>query len=262
MLSHMQALTVLHLECALPYTHGFLSGGAFSVSLKVTLLCLTCLFICTPLSTAVWLLSCIDSPLKTQVRLEIESEDKSSINDYNLLPSLLTQRFSKSKDLSSTLAIHSFIISFSFRSEFTLSASECDDNNSDLSPLYPPQDCDIPLMIHFPMGHPITINNKVCVVGDICCSVPSTHVQTLHVVNPSFAISYDFWRKTLGHLDGLWYMKLSYGCMPDLASLLTLPADSVGEDATSDHDLTPSHIFAPRLEELELYCITFSPRNN
>ena len=57
-------------------------------------------------------------------------------------------------------------------------------------------------------------------------------------------------------------MKLSYGYMPDLASLLTLPADSVGEDVTSDHDLTLSHTFVLRLEELELYCIMFSPGNN
>ena len=153
-------------------SHSFLTSGAFSVSLKVTLPCLACLFIYTPLLTTVGLLSCIDSPLKTQVRLEIKSEDKSSINDYDLLPSLLAQRFSKSKDLSSTLAIHSLIISFSFGSEFTLSVSEHGDSNPDLSLLYPPQDCDISLMICFPMGHLITINNKVCVIGNICCSVP------------------------------------------------------------------------------------------
>ena len=58
----MQGLTVLHLEYALSSS---LSDGAFRVSPKIGLPCLSRLFVIAPLSTVVALLSCTDIPLKT-----------------------------------------------------------------------------------------------------------------------------------------------------------------------------------------------------
>ena len=99
----------------------------------------------------------------------------------------------------------------------------------------------------------MAIRHRSHIMGDICCSIPSTYVQILHVINPPFAISDNFWRSTLGHLHGLRYIKLSNSNMPDL-SLLTLYADRPVEAL--------HHMLIPGLEELELYCITFSPEDN
>ena len=49
-LSRMQALTILHLEDALPSARRFLPSGAFGVSTKVSLPCLVHLFVLAPLS--------------------------------------------------------------------------------------------------------------------------------------------------------------------------------------------------------------------
>ena len=57
-------------------------------------------------------------------------------------------------------------------------------------------------------------------------------------------------------------MKLSDGYVPNLVFLLAVSADNPAETprghiTSSDHDLTPSHIFVPALQHLELYAITF-----
>lgn len=260
-LSRMQALAVLHLDRTLADSRSFLSSEAFCVSPRVKLPCLTRLFIRALLSTVVALLSCMDVPLKTQLRLEIQSEANSSADDYDQLPSLLAQRFSRTKDpLSSSPAIRSLVISsLVHERRFTISASEHGNCDSHLSKMHPPQDCNVHLMIIVSLGRPMVIRNMEDLISDICCSIPSTHVQTLHLSNSPF--SHNFWKKTLGHFDGLRYMKLSDGDMPDLVSLLALPADGPG-DATNDHDLTLGHAFVPALEELKLDCITFSSEDD
>lgn len=110
-------------------------------------------------------------------------------------------------------------------------------------------------MIHVMMGYLAEfVTSRACIVGDICCSIPSTHVQNIYVINTP--LSPDFWEKTLDHLDGLQYMKLSYHDMPDLCYLLTDPEESLRED-TSDNKLTLDHTFIPGLEKLDLYHIMF-----
>ena len=121
---------------------------------------------------------------------------------------------------------------------------------------YPPRECDAPLIVLVRMG--ITLSSRVSrddIIGDICCSIPSAHVQALYAIGPPVAEP-DFWRRTLGHLRGLRYMKLSDGYMPDLAPLLALPPDESSVTpkghGTSGCDLTRDYKLATTLKELQL----------
>jgi len=96
-------------------------------------------------------------------------------------------------------------------------------------------------------------------ISDICCSIPLTNVQTLHAIHAPFSST--FWRKTLGHLEDLRYLKLSFGNMPDLASVLSVtsltPRDHT-ENKGGYNDRGTDRILAPVLEELELYNVRLS----
>ena len=121
---------------------------------------------------------------------------------------------------------------------------------------YPGWDSDIPLAIFFGVEPSVT-DIVEGLITDICCSIPSMNIQTLHVFDPPF--SHDFRRKMVGHLHGLRFMGLSEGYMPDLASLLTLVADEpVRSRSGGSRNPTARHIFVPTLEELDLYGITFA----
>ena len=123
----MQALTVLHLEHTLVAARGFLSSAPCSTSQQVVgLPSLARLFVAAPLSAVVALLSCIDIPSKTRVRLEVGLEDEASEDDYAQLASLVAQRFSQSEDLSPT--IRSLTVRSPLReSTFAVCASERSD---------------------------------------------------------------------------------------------------------------------------------------
>ena len=196
----MQSLAALHLDRTLAGTRAFLSNEVFGVSPKVSLPCPARLYVNAPLATVVALLSCINIPSATCVGLEIESDDNSSADDYRQLLLVLAQKFSESEDpLSSNPTIRSLVIYFAtYDSESTIRASE-HIFEPNLSRSYTPEDHNIPLMIRFR-----EVRSGDHIIGNICCSIPSAHAQTLHVVNPSF--SHDFWRKTLGHLDGLQHL--------------------------------------------------------
>ena len=252
-LSRMQALTVLHLRDAL---RSVLSSGASSVSPKVGLPYLARLFVLAPFSTVVALLSCINISLKTQVKLKMISEDGISIDDYAQLPSLFAQIFSQSEDLLSLGPTFRSLIVYPslYQSTFAVYASELSDCNPLLPNPYPPQECDPPLMIDVETNQSIHQGNRDHIVSDICCAIPSAHVQTLQVINPP--LSPDFWRKTLGHLRGLRYVKLSDGCVPDLVSLFTV-LETPNWHVANNHDLTRDREIVPALEELELYRIRF-----
>ena len=260
-LNRMQAITVLHLERALSTARGFLSSGTYSVYPRVTLPYLTRLLVLASISTVVALLSCMNIPLKTQVRLEIILEDGSSANDYYQLPPILAQRFSQSEGLPSLgPTIRSLVVRTAMnRSAFVVATSERNDCDPVLLKQYPPRECNAPLTILVRREEWMATSDMDRVMGDICCSIPSIYVQTLYAVEPP--LSFDFWRKTLGHLCGLRCMKLKGGSIPDLVSLLALPADerlvTVKGHVTGDHGLTGDHTFVPALEELELHSIRF-----
>lgn len=61
----------------------------------------------------------------------------------------------------------------------------------------------------------------------------------------------------MSHLGGLRRLKLSYGNMPDLASLLALGADEPVEPSRA----TPCRTFVPALEQLNLFRITFREKD-
>lgn len=72
------------------------------------------------------------------------------------------------------------------------------------------------------------------------------------------------WSEMLGCLDGLRYMKLSDGTMPNL-SMLFPATHEPKEDSTGKpgHDQDPAlcRVLAPALEELELENISFVPNS-
>ena len=97
-LRHLENLRELCLEEALVSAAGFLSTPAFRSFQKVNLPHLSHLSVDTPLSTVIALLSCVDIPLETVVRLLCRNENDSSPDHYAPLHSILAQRFSTFKD--------------------------------------------------------------------------------------------------------------------------------------------------------------------
>ncbi|KAF8415732.1 hypothetical protein L210DRAFT_2613731 [Boletus edulis BED1] len=251
-LSCMQDLKHLYLCHALPSAIGFLSSAVFKTFEKIDLTHLSRLWINAPLETTVTLLSCINIPLKTQVKLECNSELNPSLDHYALLRSLLAQRYNDQAQSNPTilsLVIQSIwkgtSFTFSPRQRYTTMA-------------YGPWDRDILLYIH--LDHRKIDGDTI--INDICSSMPLSNVETLSVHQPMF--SPVFWRRILRQLQDVRYITLSGGNMPSLTD--HTPHHSEGEDAQNHGGLASgcqgqSHILVPRLEELELKHITFLPND-
>ena len=123
-LSCMRDLKYLYLEGALASAAGSLPSSAFNTSQKINLPHLSRLLIITPLSMVVALLSCVNIPLKTEVRLRCNDEHNSSPVEYALLRLALAQRFSMSEDQApSSSAICSLVIEFDQWGEVKLTFS-------------------------------------------------------------------------------------------------------------------------------------------
>ncbi|KAN0097009.1 hypothetical protein V8E55_001455 [Tylopilus felleus] len=257
-LSHMQDLRYLYLDHALSSATGFLSSAAFNTFQKINLSHLSRLSVTAPLSTVIALLSCVNTPSKTEIRLKCLSQRHSSLNDYSLLPSLLAQRFIASEHQAlSGLAIHSFSVDSARQSTtitFSTSQRDCD---FFFSISHGEWDRGIPLKINIEWVGSLTLSDRERVINDVCCSMPLTDVQSVHLIDPpSFPA---FWRQTLGTLQDLRYIKLSGGSMPDLASELSvIKQESMeGQSGPTTGGQYRGHVLAPQLEELELYQITF-----
>ncbi|KAF8138939.1 hypothetical protein EV363DRAFT_1315243 [Boletus edulis] len=248
-LGRMQDLMHLYLVDALPSAAGFLSSTAFDTFQKINLPHLSRLHVAAPLSTVIALLSCVNIPLETELRLDCGVEGSSPHHDYALLYSLLAQRLGKPEDQAlSSLTIHTLVISFLDFGWATLAFSTLEgDCDFLISASCLEWDCDIPLQIILPPG--VLASD----ISDICCSIPLTNVQSVHVVNPPF--SSRFWREILEHLEDLRYLKLSDGCMPDLASMLSVTHCGL----TTNQEQHDNGGVVPGLEELELCDITFLP---
>ncbi|KAF8123766.1 hypothetical protein EV363DRAFT_1546338 [Boletus edulis] len=252
-LSCMQDLKHLYLHHALSSATGFLSSAVFKTFGKINLTHLSHLSIRAPLSTTVTLLSCINIPLKTQVRLECNPEPNSSLDHYTELRSFLAQRYKDQAQSNPTIL--SLVIESTER-DAMLTFSQCQRDTAHIT--YAARVCDIPL--HIDLDH---VDEDV--ISDICSSMPLSNVQTLSIVRPWFSPA--FWRRILRQLQDVRYITLSGGDMPDL-SVLSLTDhtahDSEGEDVQNHGGLASgdrgqSHILAPRLEELELEDVSFLP---
>ncbi|KAF8555402.1 hypothetical protein OG21DRAFT_1496351 [Imleria badia] len=248
----MPDLTHLHLQGALASAAGFLSSTTFHTFHKFNLPHLSCLLIGAPLSTVVAILSCVDIPLKTEIRLEFDLEGGSFFGDHAALCSLLAQRYTMSDDKEPAIqTIRSLVFYIwagsSESAVLNCSALERDTLAYSISPLE--WGCAIPLQIRFNFGKlmPVSITDRI--ISSICCSLPLTNVETIHAVKPPVSLA--FWRKIFGHLPNLHYLKLSEGRMPDLASILSLYCQG-------DSDRGPDQVLAPLLEELELEDIGFA----
>ena len=266
-LSCMENLHHLHLNDALASATDFLSSAAFRSFQKINVLHLSHFLIFDRLSTVIALLSCINIPSKTEVRLGLgfNGRHNSSLDEFIQLYSLLEQRYgtSESRDQAPGLSIptiRSLIIADSESplgcTALSFRASERDVNSCICA------SCSnwgrgIPLQIS--LANRQHINDEKHLLNRICCSMPLSHIQSVHVIKPPLPVA--FWTDILGCLPHLRYLKLSEGFMPEIASILSLsPHNTADQDGLGDRGR--DHIFVPTLEELELDKITFSAAVN
>lgn len=255
-LSCMQDLKHLYLKYALASDAAFLSSAALQTQ-KVTLPRLSRLFIVAQPPTVIALLSCVNIPLQTKVRLSCDFKQDSSLDDYVSHFSLLAQTLSAFEDQApSSPTIHSLgIATFPHSTILSFGSTEYEFNYSVSQP-HMKWSRSIPLQILF--NPPITLNDRDRIIGDICCSLPLTNVYGLYVDYPP--LSSAFWRKLLGYFSRLRYLKLSQGDMPDLASILSVTHHGDMENQGEYVDGCPDSMFVPVLEELELDSIKFLPQ--
>ena len=262
-LSCMENLHHIDLEDALASATGFLSSVAFRSFQKINLLHLSQLLIFDRLSAVITLLSCINIPSKTEVRLgpDFHSRHNSSLDEYVQLYPLLEQRYgtSESRDQAPGLSVPTF-------RSLIIAYSESPQGSTDLSFRTSERDVDscisasrsnwghgIPLQIS--LAYRQSINGRMHLLNQICCSMPLSHIQSVHVINPPSSVA--FWTDTLGCLPVLRHLKLSDGFMPEIASILSLsPHDTADQDGLGDRGR--DRVFVPALEELELNKISSS----
>ncbi|KAF8437157.1 hypothetical protein L210DRAFT_3547026, partial [Boletus edulis BED1] len=261
-LSCLQDLRHLYLVYALASTAGFLSSTEFHSFQKIDLPRLSRLLIVAPFSTVIAFLACVNIPSKTELRLNCGFEAGLSLHDYASFFTVLSQRFSTSTSQAlSSPTFRSLVIDLtSYRAALTFSSLEHDCDSFDSMS----QDwgCNTPLKISVCWFMSDTRNPLDCILGDISSIVPLMDVQSLHVICPP--VSPATWRTALGHLQGLRYLKLSFGDLPDLAPVLSLtdPTTSEGAEGQSGHtNRSPDRMLAPALEELELHRISFQKRS-
>ena len=181
----LQNFTRLYLENSLASAADFLSTTAFHACQKFSLPHLSRLWITAPCSTVIALLTCVKIPLKTEVRIECRFEDGSSFDDYFSLSPLLAQRLTASND-EAPPTIHSLVIKFRFnRVSIVLNAPARDHADAFISPRVQ-WGSNIPLrvIIYFDglLSTSDDLNNRDRIISDICCSMPLTTVQNIHII--------------------------------------------------------------------------------
>ncbi|KAN0096977.1 hypothetical protein V8E55_001423 [Tylopilus felleus] len=252
----MQDLRHIDLDDALASAAAFLSSAAFDAFQKINLPHLSCLSIFAPLLTVITLLSCIKFPLETEVRIKCHHMGDSSFSGYVRLSSLLARIFHMvDEQASSILTIHSIIMQFTGEAATLIfSASELDLGPSIFIPSAR-WGCGIPLQITIlpALSRTMTTNDRDRILTSICCSMPLTVVQSLHVIGPPASSA--FWRTILDHLQGLRHLTLRDGRMPDLSSVLSSIPPSHAEDQGEYR--VPACVPAPALEVLQLSRISF-----
>ena len=261
-LSSMRNLQYLYLVDALASATGFLSSTSSRNFQKVDLPRLSHFSIIAPLSTVIALLSYINIPLETEVTLGPDygfQGDFSSLNDYAPLYSLLAKRYGmESQDRApSFLTIRSLVIEYSGTEyEWAKLSFRTLERDCDSCPSVPCMEwgCTIRFQILLAFRQPSIHRNRL--ISRICCSMPLSHVRSVHVLNPPFSLA--FWTDVLGRLRNLRYIKLSNGIMPNLASALSLTLHDFTENQDGQADRGQSQILAPALEELQLDGILFS----
>ena len=212
----MQELTHLDLHDALSSAARFLSSEAFHTFQKFSLPRLSRLSIVGLHSAVIAILSCVDIPLKAEVKLDCFSEDSSSPDDYMLLSSSFARRFGMSKDQASPAPTISSSVIQLMRgmTALTFYTSGCDIS---ISTTQGGLSCNTPLQVTIRFGQSMTTRDRDRIASDVCCLVPLTKVQSVHLITPPYPSV--FWSETLGRLYDLRYLKLSHSYMLDPSSL-------------------------------------------
>ena len=266
-LGRMQNLAHLHLENALPSARGNSISQSFEDSERLSFPHLSRLSIVAPFTTVVLLLSCFDIPLKTEVRLRCCYE--ADAEDHTPIYPLLAKRFIASKDQAFDLVPiirTAFVEAASATVGFIFSTAECDDGRRafsasttsyDLGHLHEDWDCNIPLMVDIVLRTSLS-NHREDLVGNVCRSVPLTHLQSAHFTFDSGnSLSRAFWTRTFGHLQELWQIKL---CGVNLEGLVRALCHASHHAKNKSGNLEPGSVqtFAPALKELKLCDVPFS----
>lgn len=267
-LGRMQRLLHLHLENALPSARGDSVGQFSEHSEKLSFPRLSRLSIVAPFTTVVMLLSCFDIPLKTEVRLRCCYEADSG--DHTPIYPLLAKRFIASKDQAFAfvpIIRTAFIETASATVGFVFSSAERDSGRCafsasttsyDLGQLHEDWDCSIPLMVDVVLRTSLS-SDREDLVGGVCRSLPLTNLSSAHFsFDGGTALSSAFWTKTFGHLQELRYIKLSGLDLHGLVRALSLAPHHRSLKKSGKLESGLVQTFAPALEELELYEISFS----
>ena len=264
-LSRMQNLAHLHLENALPSAIRGPTGWSFEGPDKLSFPRLSRLSVVAPFSTVVLLLSCLDIPLKTDVRLRCCFE--AGLDDRTQLYPLLAKRFTAFQGQASLVpTLRTCFIATSFASVgFVFSATELDsgrrsfsaDTTSyELGQLYEDWDCNIPLKIDIVLQTALS-RDREDLIENICRCMPLSNLQSLQInFDTETTLSSAFWMTTFGHLGELRHMKLSQVNLQGLVHVLSLSQHHPArQDVEEPHS---NQTFAPALKELELHNVDFS----
>lgn len=257
-LSYMQDLRHLDLDDALASAAGFLSSAAFDAFQKFSLPHLSRLSIFAPLPTIIALLSCVNFPLDTEVRIKCHHEDDSSFNGYVRLSSLLEQIFHMSDKLAPSIpTIRSLIMQLTWEgTTLVFGASELDIGSFSFIPsAWWARGIPLQIIILQNPAQRMTMSDRDRIITEICCSMPLINVQSLLSIAPPMSSA--FWRTILGHLQDLRRLALRDGRMPDLISVLRPIPPSYTEDQSDYGDGVPARVLAPGLEVLQLSRISF-----
>jgi len=252
MLRRMPHLVQLSVENSLPSARSFLSNGEFRATPTIRLCHLSSMSITmTPLSTCTALLSCVDIPSRTKIRLEVKMENTTTLNDNVRLASLLAQRISQ----PNSPKFRSLAIGSLRQIALAFSTSERVERYSPDSLISIKSDDDALLKVVFDFTD--TPMNKLDypVLRGICSQIPLMDIQSVHFLGLSHGPK--FWRKMLVSLSDVRHIRFSRDYMPNITSMLSLPSHPLTrnwQDGRADRG--QGEIFVPSLEELELYHIT------
>ncbi|KAF8449470.1 hypothetical protein L210DRAFT_2664781 [Boletus edulis BED1] len=256
-MGYMKDLKHLYLDQALASATGFLSSAVFRTFEKIDLPHLARLLIGAPLSTSLALLSCVNIPLETSVKLECDSEPDFPFDNHALLCSLLTRKCSMAKGHAlSSSTILTLVINIFSAPTLTFSAYERDFT------VVSDWDSNVPLQIDLNLSEDDLDEDRI--TSNIFCSMSFSNVGSLFIIRPPFSPA--FWRRMLGYFQDVRCIRLYAGNMPDLSVLsltgLTTDEGVQNQDGLATGDRGQSHILAPRLEELVLDRIIFLPERD
>jgi hypothetical protein len=248
-LDHSPDLVQLHLENAL---RSGPPGFTYPDSKKLHLLSLARLHITAPFSEILTLLSYVEIPFMTQVRLECRQTTYPHADDFVPFCSILSQWFGASTNkATSFIPIRSICIGKVNRKQirFIFRTSE-----QAAHPFSDDHEREVPLQMDFIPWPPLSGRSED-IAGNICQSVPLAHLKRITL--DDCRLSSTVWADTFWHLQELRSIKLINLGLSDLIKALSIPSRPPLPNSEGPKGRGPRQVFAPSLEEIVLNNVWF-----